>query len=34
VVIIAARWENPWLLVIEPRTTARARVRIAESAVN
>ena len=27
VVILAARWENPWLLVIEPRTTTRARVR-------
>ena len=26
VVILAARWENPWLLVIEPRTTAGARV--------
>jgi len=25
VVILAARWENPWLLVIEPRTTTRAR---------
>ena len=22
VVILTARWENPWLLVIEPRTTA------------
>jgi len=27
VVILAARWENPWLLVIEPRTTAGARVK-------
>ena len=28
VVILAARWENPWLLVIKPRTTTRARVRV------
>jgi len=27
VVILTARWENSWLLVIEPRTTAGARVR-------
>ena len=34
VVILAARWENLWLLVIEPRTTARARVRPANNHKN